>query len=245
MEELADKTGRYIIATEKILRKMKYTPPREKQTRIKADEVIELAKQYLKDASYYQSKQDYGTSLTCVAYAEGLLDSLRRLGWLKYQWERGILPKKPLQVVIAGTWDLIHPGHIWLMNKAKERGYLTVIVARDSTSKRLKGRRPVVPEEQRLAVVRALKPVDEATLGEENHDILKIVERLKPDLILLGPDQHYNPVSMRADLRKRGLKTKVERIRQVFEDSRLNSSTLIILEAAKVRKEMATKKPQH
>lgn len=206
---------------------------------MRADKAIELAKQYLKDAGYYRSKKDYGTSLTCVAYAEGILDSLRILGWLEYEWDSGILPKKPLRVVIAGTWDLIHPGHIWLMNQAKERGYLTVIVARDSTSKRLKGRRPVVPEEQRLAVVKALKPVDEATLGEENHDILKIVERLKPDLILLGPDQHYDPAAMKADLKRRGLKTKVERIKEVYEDTRLNSSTLIILEAAKVRKEMA------
>ncbi len=238
MEELAEKTGRYIAATEKILQQMKYRPPKEKELRTRAEEAIELAKQYLKDASYYRSKKDYGTSLTCVAYAEGLLDSLRKLGWLKYEWESGILPKKPLRVVIAGTWDLIHPGHIWLMGKAKERGYLTVIVARDSTSKRLKGRRPVVPEEQRLTVVRALKPVDEATLGEENHDILKIVERLKPDLILLGPDQHYDAVAMKADLRKRGLKTRVERIKKTYEDSKLNSSTMIILEAAKVQKEM-------
>jgi FAD synthetase len=239
LEELEEKTGRYIALTEKVLRQLKYKPPKEKQLHVRADEAIELAKQYLKDASYYRSKKDYGTSLTCVAYAEGLLDVLRKLGWLEYEWENSILPKKPLRVVIAGTWDLIHPGHIWLMNKAKERGYLTVIVARDSTSKRLKGRRPVVPEDQRLAVVRALKPVDEATLGEENHDILKIVERLKPDLILLGPDQHYDLAAMRADLKKRGLKTKVERIKEVYADAELNSSTLIILEAAKVRKEMA------
>ncbi len=245
MEGIAQKTGRYIAATEKILRQMKYKPPKEKQLHARADEAIELAEQYLKDGIYYQSKKDYGTSLTCVAYAEGLLDSLRKLGWLGYEWERGVIPQRRLKVVIAGTWDLIHPGHIWLMNKARERGYLTVIVARDSTSRRLKGRRPVVPEDQRLAVVKALKPVDEATLGEENQDILKIVERLKPDLILLGPDQNYDPDAMRRDLRKRGLKTKVERIKEVYEDSKLNSSTLIILEAAKVQKEMAKQRPQH
>ncbi len=239
MEELSDKTHRYIAATEKILREMKLSLPQEKKLRSRAEETIQLSKQYLKDAGYYRSKEDYGTSLTCVAYAEGLLDSLRKLGWLEYEWESWVLPKKPLRIVIAGTWDLIHPGHIWLMKKAKERGHLTVIVARDSTSKRIKGRRPVVPEEQRLKVVRALKPVDHAILGEEDHDILKIVERLKPDLILLGPDQHYDPAAMRAELKKRGLKTKVERIKEVYHDSKLNSSSLIILEAAKVRREMS------
>ncbi len=244
MEGVAQKSSRYIAATEKILRQMKYKSPSEKRYHLRADGVIDLAKQYLKDAIYYHSKKDYGTSLTCVAYAEGLLDSLRKLGWLEYEWERGVLPGSPLRVVIAGTWDIIHPGHIWLMSKARERGYLTVIVARDSTSKRLKGRRPVVPEEQRLAVVKALKPVDEATLGEESQDILKIVERLKPDLILLGPDQNYDLEGMRRDLRKRGLKTEVERIKKVYEDSKLNSSTLIILEAAKVQKELAKHRPQ-
>jgi FAD synthetase len=239
MEGLGEKTSRYIAATEKILREMKITLPQRQPLRKRAEESLELARQYVKDAKYYQSKEDYGTSLTCIAYAEGLLDSLKNLGWLHYEWRARTLPKKPLRVVIAGTWDLIHPGHIWLMKKAKERGYLTVIVARDSTSKRIKGRRPVVPEDQRLEVVKALKPVDEATLGEENHDILKIVERLKPDLILLGPDQHYDPVGMKAELKKRGLKTKVERVKEVYTDSKLNSSTLIILQAAKVRKEMA------
>ncbi len=239
MEGLAEKTGRYIDTTEKILQKMESSLPEEKMLRTKAKETVELAKQYLKDADHYRSKKDYGTSLTCIAYAEGLLDALRNLGWLKYEWPSGIHPKEPLKVVIAGTWDLIHPGHIWLMNKAKERGHLTVIVARDSTSRRIKGRRPVVPEKQRLQVVKALKPVDEATLGEENHDILKIVEQLKPDLILLGPDQHYDLATMRADLRKRGLKTRVERVKESYEGSELNSSSSIILEAAKVRREMS------
>ncbi len=239
MAELEQKAGRYIAATEKILHDMKLALPAEENLHARAEQAVELAKQYLKDANYYQSKGDYSTSLTCVAYSEGLLDAMKNLGWLTYEWDATIPDKKPKRVVIAGTWDIIHPGHIWLMKKGKERGHLTVIVARDSTSTRIKGRRPVVPEQQRLEVVRALKPVDEATLGEDDHDILKIVEKLKPDLILLGPDQHYDMDAMTAELKRRGLRTKVERVKEIYDGCELNSSSLIILEAAKIRKEMA------
>lgn len=239
MDKLPEKVTRYIAATEKVLGGMKTLLPAQPELRKRAEEALSLARQYVKDANHYHSKGDHATSLTCIAYAEGLLDSLRAIGWLEYDWDTAMPSKTLPRVVIAGTWDLIHPGHIWLMNKAKERGHLTVIVARDSTSTRIKGRRPVVPEEQRLEVVRALKPVDEATLGEENHDILKIVEQLKPDLILLGPDQHYDEETMQKDLEKRGLKTKVQRIKEVYEGCRLNSSSLIVLEAAKVREEMS------
>jgi len=48
--------------------------------------VFDWAKRYLQDAKYYQEKGKLETSLTSVAYCEGLLDALRLLGAVDFSW---------------------------------------------------------------------------------------------------------------------------------------------------------------
>jgi len=48
--------------------------------------VVDFAKDYLEDAKYYMEKQKFEVSLTSVAYCEGLLDALRLLGAVKFEW---------------------------------------------------------------------------------------------------------------------------------------------------------------
>ncbi|MGA3192754.1 MAG: DUF357 domain-containing protein [Candidatus Bathyarchaeia archaeon] len=52
--------------------------------------VVDCAKDYLEDARYYMEKKKFEVSLTSVAYCEGLLDALRMLGAVSFEW-----PKKP------------------------------------------------------------------------------------------------------------------------------------------------------
>ena len=96
-------------------------------------------------------------------------------------------------VLTSGAFDLIHYGHIRLLEEAKRLGgpdaRLVVIVARDETIHRLKGLPPVIPEDQRRAVVEALKVVDEALLGYETLDMATVIDRVKPDIIAVGYDQ--------------------------------------------------------
>jgi len=70
----------------------------------------------------------------------------------------------------TGTFDLIHPGHGYYLEESKKVGgknaRLIVVVARDSTV-RSKKRFPVVDEKQRLEVIKMIKSVDEAYLGDE------------------------------------------------------------------------------
>jgi hypothetical protein len=49
-------------------------------------EVLESAKAYLEDAKYYKTKKELDVSLTSIAYCEGLLDALRLLGAVKFEW---------------------------------------------------------------------------------------------------------------------------------------------------------------
>jgi len=188
-------------------------------------EVLSLAKRYVQDALYYKDKRDYVTSLVCGIYAEGLLDALRLLGYAKFEW--GVEEMSRKKVMVAGSFDIIHPGHLFLLNKAKEMGDVVVVVARDSTVERLKGRRPVIPEEQRLKVVKSLKPVSEALLGREG-DILKIVEEVRPDIILLGPDQNFNEEWIKSELKTRGVNVEVLRLKEKYSESKYCSSSQII-----------------
>jgi hypothetical protein len=61
------------------------------QTQVTVDvtgvtKVVDYAKDYLKDAEYYREKKKFEVSLTSVAYCEGLLDALRLMGVVKFEW---------------------------------------------------------------------------------------------------------------------------------------------------------------
>ena len=75
-------------------------------------------------------------------------------------------------VLASGVFDLVHYGHVRFIEEAKKIGgegsRLVVIVARDKTVQKLKGRKPIISEDQRRAVIESLKPVDEAILGYED-----------------------------------------------------------------------------
>ncbi|MBI2657567.1 FAD synthase [Candidatus Woesearchaeota archaeon] len=115
-------------------------------------------------------------------------------------------------VMCAGTFDIIHPGHLYYLSEAKKYGdKLVVVVARDETSKSFKGRDPVHNERQRLESVRMLEIVDEAVPGHHG-DIFKIIEEIKPDAICLGYDQNVQKQQLEDELKKRGIKADVIRI---------------------------------
>jgi FAD synthetase len=48
--------------------------------------VVDFAKAYLEDAEYYREKKKFEVSLTSIAYCEGLLDALRLLGAVRFEW---------------------------------------------------------------------------------------------------------------------------------------------------------------
>ena len=129
------------------------------------------------------------------------------------------------RVVATGTFDIIHPGHIRFLEEAKKLGdELIVIVAREKNVKHKP--KPVIPEEQRRRVVEAIKFVDRAILGDED-DIFKPIMELKPDVIVLGYDQHFNEDWLREELKKRNIDCEVVRI-NVKEDCEFCSSHKII-----------------
>jgi len=133
-------------------------------------------------------------------------------------------------VLASGVFDLLHYGHIRFLQEAKKQGgpdsRLMVIIARDETVRRLKGKAPIVPEDQRRALVEALEVVDEALLGYEEMDLGAVIEKIKPDVVAVGHDQDDIERQTRRIVGEKGLKLRVVRIgRFGIED--LNSSSKI------------------
>ncbi len=129
------------------------------------------------------------------------------------------------RVVATGTFDIIHPGHVTFLREAKKLGdELIVIVAREKNVRHKP--KPVVPEEQRRRVVEAIKYVDKAILGDEE-DMFRPIMELKPDVIVLGHDQHFDEEWLKEEFKKRNLNCEVVRIK-VKEECPLCSSHKII-----------------
>jgi len=196
---VGERVRAYILNVEQALEALRGVTLDEKHAKL-----LELARSYLSDAKYYFERGDYFTALACIAYAEGLIDSLNHMGVVSINWKPlSSLLKRP-RVLVAGAFEILHPGHIYLLKRAWELGEVYVVVARDKNFEKFKKRKPVVPEEQRRSVVESIKYVSRAVLGDEE-DLFKPILEIKPDIVLLGPDQWIEPQQLREELAKRGL----------------------------------------
>jgi hypothetical protein len=83
LELLASK---YIASTEKVLKEMQQTKGSINVAEERIDNIVGYVTAYLEDAKYYKAQKRFETSLTSVAYCEGLLDALRLLGAVKFEW---------------------------------------------------------------------------------------------------------------------------------------------------------------
>jgi FAD synthetase len=113
------------------------------------------------------------------------------------------------RVVAQGTFDILHPGHVHYLREAAAMGdRLHVIVARSPNVTHKPD--PVVPVDQRVEMVGALDPVDEARKGHPE-DIFVPIEELEPAVIALGYDQHHDEEAIAAALADRGIDCELRR----------------------------------
>ena len=134
-------------------------------------------------------------------------------------------------VLTAGAFDMLHPGHVKLLEEAKKLagsdGKLVVLIARDETVKRNKGRDPIFDEESRRYMVSMLKLVDEAILGYTPPSFEKVIERVKPDIVVFGYDQEKFRKEFERFCKERGIDVDIVVARK-YSLGKLNSSTEII-----------------
>ncbi len=90
-----------------------------------------------------------------------------------------------------GTFDILHPGHIHALKMAKKLcDRLTIILARDATVLKVKGKKPVFNEKTRLKNLKQLNIADKVRLGNLGNKYQVIIDE-KPDVIALGYDQKF------------------------------------------------------
>jgi FAD synthetase len=129
------------------------------------------------------------------------------------------------KVMVFGTFDFVHPGHLHFFHQAKKHGNeLVVVLARDSTAQYTKGKQPFFNEDERMLAVSALKIVDKAVLGNAD-DVYKVIAEEKPDVICLGYDQTFFVDKLASKLKEFKLNTKIVRL-EPYLPERYKSSAI-------------------
>ncbi len=115
-------------------------------------------------------------------------------------------------VLAAGTFDVLHKGHEYFLKEAKNHGsVLVVVVARDLSVERFKGKKPLYNEDARADAVRRMGIADEVRLGHKG-DIFEIIEEIKPEVICLGYDQQVSEEKLERELLARNINAKIVRL---------------------------------
>ncbi len=95
-------------------------------------------------------------------------------------------------VFTNGCYDLLHPGHIRLLEKARSAGDILIVgLNSDASVARGKGpRRPLTPERERAELLLALEAVDAVVLFDEDTP-RELIARLLPDVLIKGADWNH------------------------------------------------------
>lgn len=93
-------------------------------------------------------------------------------------------------VIIFGTFDYVHEGHLHFIRQAKKQGErLVAIVARDEVALKIKTKKPINDELERFNKVLNIEDIDLVFLGDREQGVYNTLKEINPDMIFLGYDQ--------------------------------------------------------
>ncbi|HYC34242.1 MAG TPA: adenylyltransferase/cytidyltransferase family protein [Candidatus Paceibacterota bacterium] len=93
------------------------------------------------------------------------------------------------KVLVFGTFDGIHKGHIYFLKEAAKLGNLYVSIATDLATKKLKSHFPKYSEKEREAAVEKLGIANQVLIGDDEIESWKTLKALTPNIVALGYDQ--------------------------------------------------------
>ena len=95
-----------------------------------------------------------------------------------------------MRVMVNGTFDIVHKGHIELLNYAKSLGnYLLVAIDSDRRVRELKGeQRPINSQSDRSFLLRNLTSVNYVYTFDSTEELVEIMQLYKPDVYVKGSD---------------------------------------------------------
>jgi FAD synthetase len=122
-----------------------------------------------------------------------------------------------MRVMVFGTFDNLHPGHLSYFKQARKFGAeLIVVVARDKNVLRIKGRLPLEDEKTRArkirTIIRESGEPGQAVLGSLTNQFL-VLKKYRPEVIALGYDQKVDQTRLKSEIQKFRLFCKVRRLK--------------------------------
>lgn len=130
-----------------------------------------------------------------------------------------ILKKTQKKIMVFGTFDGLHEGHINFFMQAKnfiENSFLIVSIARDKNVFKIKGKYPDKNEKERLNLVKKINFVDRVVLSGKTQYLPHILKE-KPNIIALGYDQKAYVKELKNDLKNKGILIKIIRLKPYKE----------------------------
>ncbi len=116
-------------------------------------------------------------------------------------------------VLLFGTFDVLHVGHLHVFKQARKLGdRVVVIVGRDVNVKKIKGVLPLNSEKERMELLQHIDLIDEVLLGAKT-DMYAWIKKIKPEVIALGYDQQVFTEKLQDKLTEFKLKTKIVRLK--------------------------------
>jgi D-beta-D-heptose 7-phosphate kinase/D-beta-D-heptose 1-phosphate adenosyltransferase len=101
------------------------------------------------------------------------------------------------RVVVNGTFDIIHLGHLRLLDYARSlpNSYVLVLTDSDRRIKQLKGNnRPINTEYERCSLLFALKSVDRVETFDTDQELVDLIKGFEPDVMIKGSDYRDQPI---------------------------------------------------
>ncbi len=101
------------------------------------------------------------------------------------------------KVIVNGTFDILHLGHLRLLQYAKSfpDSYVYVLIDSDRRVKELKGaNRPIHNEYERASFLAALKAVDRVEIFDTDQELVNYIKNFEPDVMVKGSDYKGKPI---------------------------------------------------
>jgi len=94
-----------------------------------------------------------------------------------------------IKVFVNGTFDVLHPGHVLLLQYAASLGQVTVAIDTDRRVRQLKGTgRPFFNQDDRCLMLQSLKYVDRVCTFDTDQELEHIIQTVGPDIMVKGSD---------------------------------------------------------
>lgn len=142
------------------------------------------------------------------------------------------MEKKKIIGYTTGVFDMFHIGHLNILKRAKEQcDYLIVGVSTDELCKSYKKKEPIIPYEERKAIIEAIKYVDEV-VPQTDRDKFAAWQRIGFDIMFVGDDWKNSPLFTELEKKFKNVGVKIV----FFPYTKTTSSTILREKLDKISK---------